>query len=173
MSQRADKPKERPGSIDIERFVLPHLVDLKSFDPAVPIEQMAARAGMPVEDIVRLNANENPYGPSPKVAEALRRLQPHIYPDPLQRKIRETIGDYAGVDPSRVIAGAGSDELIDLLFRLFVSIGDTVIDSDPTFGMYDFGARLAGANIALVPRDDRFDVDIASVVSAAREHDAK
>ncbi len=151
---------------DIERFMLPHLVDLKSFDPAVPIEQMAARAGMPVEDIIRLNANENPYGASPKVAKALSEMEPHIYPDPLQRKIRDAIGEYTEVDSSRIIAGAGSDELIDLLLRLFLAPGDKIIDCDPTFGMYSFCARIAGAEVVCAPRDGSFEIDVDAVRNA-------
>ena len=141
-------------------------MDIQSYEPAEPLESMAERAGIPVEQVVRLNANENPYGASPKVAEALARLSTHIYPDPLQRRLREKIGEYVGADPSRVIAGAGSDELIDLLFRLVVSSGDTVIDSDPTFGMYGFCARIAGAEIRSVPRDASFDIDTSAVVDA-------
>ena len=152
--------------MDIEPFMLPHLVDLKSFDPAVPVEQMAARAGMPVEDIVRLNANENPYGASPKVAKALSEMEPHIYPDPLQRKIRDAIGEYTEVDPSRIIAGAGSDELIDLLFRLFLAPGDKIIDCDPTFGMYGFCARIAGAEVVSAPRDSSFEIHVDAVRNA-------
>ena len=151
---------------DIERSILPHLVEVESYEPAEPIEAMAERAGMPAEQVIRLNANENPFGASPKVAEALAELPAHIYPDSLQRRIREKIGEYAGFDPSHVIAGAGSDELIDLLFRLFVSPGDKVIDCDPTFGMYSFCARIAGAEIRSVPRDAAFDVDGAAVLDA-------
>ena len=150
----------------LDRYILPHLLNITTYEPAEPLEAMAKRAGIPVGQVVRLNANENPYGASPKVAEALAKLQTHIYPDPLQRKIREKIGEYAGADPSRVIAGAGSDELIDLLFRLFVSQGDNVIDSDPTFGMYGFCARIAGAEIRSVPRDPSFDIKASAVADA-------
>ena len=150
----------------IDSYILPHLANVNTYDPAEPLEAMAKRAGMPAEQIVRLNANENAYGPSPKVAEALANLQPHIYPDPLQLKLREKIGEYVGADPARVIAGAGSDELIDLLFRLVVAKGDTVIDSDPTFGMYGFCARIAGAEIRTVPRDESFDMDTSAVIDA-------
>ena len=151
---------------DIDKSILPHLVEVQPYEPAEPIEAMAERAGIPAEQVIRLNANENPFGASPKVAEALARLPAHIYPDSLQRRIREKIGEYTGFDPSHIIAGAGSDELIDQLFRLFVSSGDTVIDCDPTFGMYSFWARIAGAEIRSVPRDAAFDVDVPAVLDA-------
>ena len=150
----------------VNRYVLPHLANIATYEPAEPLESMANRAGIPIKQIVRLNANENPYGPSPKVSEALSNLDPHIYPDPLQVVLRDKIGKYASVDPSMVVAGAGSDELIDLIFRLGISQGDTVIDSDPTFGMYGFCARIAGAKIRAVPRDSNFDLDATGVIDA-------
>ncbi len=151
---------------DIENAIVPHLAKIQPYEPAEPIEAMAARVGIPVDKIIRLNANENPFGPSPKVSEALSNLSAHIYPDPLQKRIRSEIGKYTGFAPSHIIAGAGSDELIDLMFRLFVCPGDTVIDCDPTFGMYSFCAKIAGAEINSVPRNEKFDIDIASILDS-------
>jgi histidinol-phosphate aminotransferase len=159
--------------MDINSLVQPHLAKIKTYSPVDPPEILAKRAGIPEDQVIKLNGNENQYGPSPKAVAAIADAALHVYPDPAQRSIRAALAEYTGLGVEHIVAGAGSDELIDLLFRLFVSLGDTVIDSEPTFGMYDFGARLAGANIALVSRDDRFDVDVAGVVSAAREHDAK
>ena len=159
--------------VDISKLVLPHLASVETYTPVDPPELLAKRAGISEDQVIKLNGNENPYGASPKAVSAIANAAFHIYPDPAQRSIRAALANYTGLGVEHIVAGAGSDELIDLLFRLFVSVGDTIIDSDPTFGMYDFGARLAGANIALVPRDDRFDVDVAGVVSAAREQDAK
>jgi histidinol-phosphate aminotransferase len=153
-------------TVDIDRFVQPHLLNIKSYEPADPLELMAEKAGIAPGQIIRLNANENPYGASPKVSEALARLATHIYPDPLQRKIRGELGKYTGVDPANIVCGAGSDELIDLLFRLFVSPGASIIDCDPTFGMYSFCARIADAQISSVPRDHKFDIDLPAVMSA-------
>ena len=153
----------------IQDLVRPHLVDIHTYEPVDPPEVLAKRAGVPEEDIVKLNGNENPYGGSPKVAEALAKAPVHIYPDPLQRSVRTALATHTGFDESHIIAGAGSDELIDLLLRLFISPGDTVLDCDPTFGMYGFCARVAGAKIRLVPRDDSFEVDVSAVKEAIDE----
>ena len=153
-------------SEDIERSILPHLRNIQPFEPAEPLELMARQAGIRSDKIIRLNANENPYGASPKVAEALAGVATQIYPDPLQRNLRQLIGDHYGMDPEYVIAGAGSDELIDLLFRLFVSPGDKVVDCDPTFGMYGFCARIAGAEVISAPRDEGFEIDVSAVKDA-------
>ncbi len=150
----------------VREMARPHLVDVRPYDPVDPPEVLAKRMGLPAESIVKLDANENPYGASPKVAEALARAPFHVYPDPLQRSVRAALSAHTGFDESRIVAGAGSGELIDLLVRLFTSPGDTLLDCDPTFGMYGFYARLAGANIRLVPRDESFEVDVRAVKDA-------
>ena len=154
------------GSVDVDTLIRPHLVDVKTYQPVDPPELLAQRAGIPEDRIVKLNGNENPYGGSPKAAEAVANAPLHIYPDPLQRKIRPALGQYTGMDPDYIIAGAGSDELIDLLFRLFISPGDTILDCDPTFAMYAFCARVADAEVKMVPRDELFEIDVDAVKNA-------
>ena len=151
---------------DIEKLIRPHLVDIQSFSPVDPPEILAQQAGIPPDKVIKLNGNENPYGGSPKASQAMAVAPMHIYPDPLQRKVRKALGEYTGMDPEYIIAGAGSDELIDLLFRLFISPGDNILDCDPTFAMYAFLARVADAQIKMVPRDELFDIDVEAVKKA-------
>ena len=151
---------------NIERLIKPHLVDIKTYDPVDPPELLAKRAGIPEDKIIKLNGNENPYGGSPKASAALAKTPLHIYPDPLQRKIRSALAGYTGMEQEYIIAGAGSDELIDLLFRLFISPGDRILDCDPTFAMYGFCARVAGGEVELVPRDELFEIDVNAVKDA-------
>ena len=138
---------------DIEKLIRPHLVNVETYASVDPPELLAKKAGIPPEKVIKLNGNENPYGGSPKAAEAVANTPLHIYPDPLQRKIRSALAGYTGMDEEYIVAGAGSDELIDLLFRLFISPGDKILDFDPTFAMYGFCARVAGGEIRMVPRD--------------------
>ena len=151
------------SNIDVDRLIRPHLASIESYAAVDPPELLAKQAGIPVDQIIKLNGNENPYGSSPKASEALADLPLHIYPDPLQRNIRGALAEHNGIGPEYIIAGAGADELIDLLFRLFISPGDKILDCDPTFAMYQFCARVAGAEIDLVPRDELFDIDIQAV----------
>lgn len=150
---------------DVERLIRPHLVSVGTYSPVDPSEELARRAGIRPEEVVRLNANENPFGPSPAVAEAVAATPFHIYPDPNQRRVREALSEYTGMPPECLLAGAGGDELIDLLMRLFVEPGESVLDCDPTFGMYSFCARVAGAAVVSVPRDDEFEVDLEGIAS--------
>ena len=152
--------------MDIKDVVLPHLAEFEAFEPADPLEVMAARAGIPVDRIIRLNANENPYGPSSRVAEALADISPNIYPDPQQRAVRNALAEFTGLDADRIVVGAGSDEIIDLLFRLTVGPQNSVVECTPTFGMYSFGARLAGAECRSIPRDERWEIDLPATLDA-------
>lgn len=89
-------PSGRTYSSD--RFVRNHLKSLKAYVPIEPFEILSARLGRRPEDIVKMDANENPYGPPSEVHEALSKLQfPHIYPDPESRRLREALSKYHDV----------------------------------------------------------------------------
>ena len=147
--------------------MLPHIRALEAYEGVDPMEVLAERAGIPPEKIIRLNGNENPYGPSPKVAKALGSFQNfNHYPDPGQRNLRRVLSGYMNVDPERIVAGNGSDELIDLLLRMYVGVGDNVIIPTPAFGMYSFSAGICGGEAIPVERDDNFEIDLESMKSA-------
>ena len=150
----------------VEDLIRPHLVSVQTYQPVDPPEVLAERAGIPAESVVKLNGNENPYGPSPNAIRAVGETPLHIYPDPFQRRLRAALSDYTGFGSENIIAGAGSDELIDILFRLFIEPGDTILDCDPTFAMYSFCARVAGGELRLVQRDELFEIDLPAVRDA-------
>ena len=152
---------------DIERRMRPHLVKVATYSPVDPSEELARQAGIPPEEVIRLNANENPFGSSPEVSASLRDLELHIYPDPNQRRLRRALSRCTGQPFEHVLAGSGGDELIDLLIRLFIEPGERALDCDPTFGMYSFCARVSDAEVVSVPRDDRWEVDVDAVSRAA------
>lgn len=138
---------------DPEKLLRPALQSYAGYTPIEAPEEIAARHGVPVDRIVKLDANENPYGPSPKARVALAgEYGAHRYPDPEQRRLREALAASLGVPASCVVAGAGSDELIDALFRSCVDAGDRVVICSPTFGMYAFDAEQHGAQLVDVPR---------------------
>lgn len=155
--------------MSVNKLIREHLVDVQTYDPVDPPEMLAKRAGIPADQIVKLNGNENPREPSARVKEAVAAAPFNLYPDPLQRSVRRALATYTGLDPSNIIAGAGSDELIDLLFRLFISPGDNILDCEPTFAMYGFCARVAGGEVRLAQRDEMFDVDVDAVTGAIDE----
>ena len=149
--------------MSIQKFIRPHLLDVNTYDAVDAPEVLAERAGIKKQSILKLNGNENPFGPSPKAIEAIRNSALHIYPDPLQIRIRAALSDYTKIPTESIVVGAGADELIDLIFRLFISPGDIIVDFEPTFGMYSFCAEIAGADVFYIPRDSDFNIDMEFV----------
>ena len=141
---------------------------LRGLKPYQPIRPPGAQEGDALSGpIIKLDGNENVYGCSPRVQTALGKLDTyHIYPDPDQLKLRKALEGYTGLDSSYILCGAGSDELIDLLLRLFLDPGDKVIDCTPTFGMYSFSTELMGGTLITIPRRADFRVDLSAVLQA-------
>jgi histidinol-phosphate aminotransferase len=159
-----------PDASDVLNLIQPHLLAAPPYVPVEPPDEVAQRIEMPLERIVKLDANENPYGPSPKVAEALAKAQTyHIYPDPEQRKVRAALGRYVGYEPEWLIAGAGSDELIDLLVRLFVPSGQSILNFPPSFSFYPFLASIQGAGVVNLQRRDDHEIDMEAALEAAKD----
>lgn len=155
---------------DLEQRMRPDLAGLAMYHPVGLPEELAARLGVPVSAIIKLDANENPFGPPPSVMAALATFPYyHRYPDAAARELRAALAAYTGLDAGRIVVGNGSDELLDLICRLFLSPGDAVITCEPTFAMYNVAARLNGAGVIDVSRQDDFAVDTTMVVAAAPE----
>lgn len=160
--------------MDIATLIRPDLAALKPYTPIAPFEALSERLGLPIEAITKLDANENPYGPSPRALAALARY-PHyaIYPDPDQAPLRRAISRYVNQPIERIVCGNGSDEIIDLLMRLFLTPGDAVVEASPTFGMYSFNTGVVGGTIVQVPRAEPWRVDIEAITDAVRQSRAK
>jgi histidinol-phosphate aminotransferase len=153
--------RQDPG---IEKLIRSDLSHLRAYQSIIPPDVLSKRAGIPVERVIKLDGNENPYGCSPRVGRALAGYPfYHIYPDPEQHELRKAVAAYVGVDAAHIVVGAGSDELIDLILRLFIEPGDRVINCVPTFGMYPFCTEVCGGKVIDVPRDKSFALDIAGI----------
>ena len=147
---------------------------MEPYQPIHPFDVLAARLQRGPAEITKLDANENPYGPSPRVRAALAQLDYiNIYPDPESRALRAALADHTGLPAELLLAGAGADELIDLITRLFLQPGDAVLNCPPTFGMYAFDAAIAGARVISVPRRADFSLDIDALEKAARRYNPK
>jgi histidinol-phosphate aminotransferase len=124
--------------------------------PYVPGEQPK------VTNLIKLNTNENPYGPSPKVLEAIRAATAdtlRLYPDPTSLRLRETIADANGLAPAQVFAGNGSDEILAVAFlALFRHGGRPVLFPDITYSFYPVYCGLYGLPYERVPLDEAFQI---------------
>ena len=151
-----------------------HILEAPAYTPILPFDVLSSQAGIPMEKIIKLDANENPYGMPGVVRQALADLSfGHIYPDPESRRLRAAVSASSGVPMENILAGAGADELIDLLMRLFLEPGDVVLNAPPTFGMYAFDAGINAARIVSVPRRPDFSLDLERLARTARESGAK
>jgi histidinol-phosphate aminotransferase len=153
--------------MNITQLLRPHILTLQPYTPIVPFEVLSARLGRAPRDILKLDANENPYGPSPRALAALADLEfAHIYPDPESTALRAALAQHTGLPAENLLAGAGADELIDLLLRVFLEPGDGIIDCPPTFGMYAFDAALNAGRVLNIPRRADFSLDVDAIVAA-------
>ncbi len=140
---------------------------MRGYDPVEPIDVLERELG---RRIVKLDGNENPYLSSPRARVVLADYPYyHIYPDPLQRNLREALSRYTGFAAQSIVCGNGSDDLIDLVLRLFVREGDEVLNAPPTFGMYPFLVTVCGGQLVDVPRRDGFALDIDGLRRAVTE----
>ena len=141
--------------------------DIEPYAPIAPFEVLAERLGRAPESIVKLDANENPYGPSPRALEALSTGRSfNIYPDPDSTFLRRALADFLKLPMDTILAGAGADELIDLILRATLSPGDVVVDCPPTFGMYSFSAGVNKARVLAVQRRADFSLDVEGIEAA-------
>ena len=156
------------SQFDPRTLLRPELANLEEYTPILPFEVLSRRLGIPIDGIVKLDANENPYGPLPAVLEALAEYNYyHIYPDPQQTELRAALAGYVGVGAEYILPTHGADEMLDYLGRLLLAPGDAIIDCPPTFGMYSFDAQLEGAQVVEVWRKPGFAVDVPAIEEAA------
>ncbi|EFJ46061.1 hypothetical protein VOLCADRAFT_109854 [Volvox carteri f. nagariensis] len=163
-----------PAVPSATQFLRKHMLKLAPYTPIEPFEVLSSRYGRKPEDIIKLDANENPYGPPPEVRQALGSMSfPHIYPDPETRALRQALSKMHNIPMENLLVGCGADELIDLLMRCVLEPGDKIVDCPPTFTMYVFDADVNDARVVTVPRLEGFRLDVEGIRRAVLEHQPK
>jgi histidinol-phosphate aminotransferase len=121
------------------------------YDAGKPLEAVARELG--VEAVLRLSANENPIGPSPRVIEAIRREAPrvHLYPDGGATEVRAALAARLGVGVDSIVVGNGADELLAMLARAAFDPGDEIVIPHPSFEPYGTEATLSGSVVVASP----------------------
>ncbi|HAJ06645.1 MAG TPA: histidinol-phosphate transaminase [Chloroflexi bacterium] len=148
--------------------------ELEPYKPILPFEILSQQLGRSISEIIKLDANENLYGPSPLVSDVLSKLDfPHIYPDPENQTLRQFLSQYTEVPYENLFAGAGADEIIDLVIRLFIDPGDSIVDCQPTFGMYSFDGAVNGAQVLIVERTLDFGLDTEKLIEVISKNNPK
>lgn len=142
--------------------VRPEVAAFEPYEPGLSIEDIRRRYGL--ERVIKMASNENPLGASPVVQGVLQDNAEFVYryPQAGNPRLAEALAARLGVDPARIFVGNGSDEVIDLLFRVRAVPGvHNAVAFRPCFGLYVTQARMAGVDLRRVrlPEDFRFDFD--------------
>ncbi|MEE9331658.1 MAG: histidinol-phosphate transaminase [Methylophilaceae bacterium] len=125
--------------------------------PYVPGEQPKA------QNFIKLNTNENPYGPSPKVIAAIKAGATdglRLYPDPSSNQLKDTIADYHGLSIEQVFVGNGSDEVLAHIFQALLKQSRPLLFPDITYSFYPVYCGLYGIEYEAIPLDRRFEINI-------------
>jgi histidinol-phosphate aminotransferase len=144
--------------------------EVRGFEPYLPGRSMeSVRRELGLARMIKLASNENPLGPSPKALAAMRRVERklYLYPDGASTSLRAALAKKAGLSEDRVIIGAGSDELIELLGKTFLSPRDSIVVSEHAFTRYRMAAELMGAGVVSVPMR-RYTHDLSRMAGAIR-----
>src|SRR5262245_11558897 len=143
------RPQPRPGVLAI--------------DPYVPGKSSAPG----VAKVFKLSSNETPFGPSPKAIAAYKALAEHLqdYPDGASTGLREAIGRAFGLDPDRIVCGAGSDDLINLTADAYLADGDEAIHTTHGFLVYPIATLGSGAT-PVVAAEKNYTADVDTMLAA-------
>ena len=146
------RPIPRPGVLAIEPYV-----PGKSTAPGVA-------------KVYKLSSNETPLGPSPKAIAAYQSVAAHLedYPDGAATRLREAIGCAFGLDPARIVCGAGSDDLLNLLARAYLADGDEAIHTTHGFLVYPIATLGSGAK-PIVAAEKSYTADVDTILAAVSE----
>ena len=138
----------------------PGILDIAPYTPGkTPVPE-------PGRKVFKLSANETPFGPSPKAREVYKQAAAHLedYPEGTSRVLREAIGRAYGLDPNRIICGAGSDEILNLLAHTYLSHGDEAISTAHGFLVYPIATMANGGKNVVAP-ETNFTADVDAILA--------
>ncbi len=138
------------------------------YKPGKPIEEVKREIGL--DEVIKLASNENPFSPSEKVLKAIAENISEVnrYPDGGCFYLRKALSEKLSISGENIVFGNGSDEVIILTLRAFLSPGDEVVISDPTFMVYKIASKIEGAELKVAPAKE-FKHDLEGVLSCVTD----
>lgn len=132
-------------------LVRKHILKIDPYEAGKPIEEVKRQLGL--REVIKLASNENPFGPSPKAVAAIRKKLKDInrYPDSNSFYLKRKLAKFLNMQPSNIVLGNGSDELIDIIVKTFVEEDQHIITSDSTFLEYKIISHVKGRTVVTVP----------------------
>jgi len=159
----------RDGGTTLDQ-ILAESQSLGKYDVGETIERLAVKLGRKPSEILKLNSNENFFVPLDLLRETLREVveevDPRIYPRDETRDLRDALSRYVGVPAEEIVVGTGSDQLIDLVSKMFLRSGDEALSVDPTFSIYERCVRIQGGLYKSIPLKEDFSLDAAKMLSS-------
>lgn len=139
------------------------ILNLIPYKPGKPIAETQREYGL--KEVIKLASNENPLGPSPKAIEAVKLflMQQHRYPDSVGYELVQKISEVWRVPASQVALGNGSNEIIDLLIRIYCEPGDSILTSESAFIAYQVCAQAARVRVRTVPLRSDLTMDLKAI----------
>lgn len=140
------------------------ILNLIPYKPGKPIAETQREYGL--TEVIKLASNENPLGPSPKAIQAIHKYlnHQHRYPDPSGYELVQKISEKWNVPPTQVGLGNGSNEIIDLLIRIFCEPGDSILTSEAAFVAYQVCAQAARVRVRTTPlRHSDLTIDLKAI----------
>ena len=154
---------------DATSICRPAVLNLLEYQAGKTVEEVRRELGM--DDIVKLSSNENPFGPSPRVVEAITACLPKIsmYPERSFLDLKKTLAEANDVEPESICVGHGSETIIQIIPQLYVNPGDEVVLADTTYGRYEEASKLMDGCLVYVPlRDLRHDLEAMAAAVTER-----
>ena len=151
--------------------VRPEVASFESYEPGLSIAEIAERYGL--SRVIKMASNENPLGVSPRVREVLEKSigQAFRYPQSGNPRLVKALAAFYGVDAGRIFVGNGSDEIIDLLFRVRAIPGvHNAVVFRPCFGLYPTQAKMAGVELRQAPLKPDFSFDFPGLLKLVDEN---
>lgn len=139
------------------------ILNLVPYRPGKPIAETQREFGL--SEVYKLASNENPLGPSPKAVEAIQKHlgEQHRYPDPSCYDLVQKIAQKWGVPSTQIGVGNGSNEIIDLLIRIFCEPGDAILTTQAAFVAYQVCAQAARVKVRTVPLKADLTIDLKAI----------
>lgn len=152
-----------------KEFFKEHIHSIRPYEPGKPIKELEREMGL--RRIIKLASNENPLGPSRKALRAVRRAlaEIHLYPEGASPELVQKLSEELSVTPNQILIGNGSNEIIELLARGFLSKGDEVISSEYSFLVYPILTQVCGAKFVQVPMTKDYRYDLKGILNAITE----
>jgi histidinol-phosphate aminotransferase len=164
-----NKPSARSAPISLADLAPENVRHIAPYVPGKPIGETARELGIPEDRILKMASNESPLGPSPRALDAIRGALDtlHYYPDGSGFELKRKLAPRLGLDPANFVLGNGSNDVLELVARAFLTRDDSAVYSRHAFMVYPLAVQAIGAEGIVVP-ERNYSTDLEAIAAAVR-----